>query len=138
MHPVISAALDAICLERDDHKYSVSFDATAAIVKEFGEQDLANFLFSEIPRKIPFELVAELFDFLAWQTTDNGAAMQRTAEKWLQDGTDNRRLLIALNLEAYPFIDQIEMEQVLSSLAEKNHRVAARCKHLIRSRREMI
>ena len=137
MNPVISAALDAICLERDDKKYSVSFKTTAAIVKQFGEQDLANFLFSEIPRKIPFELVAELFDFLAWQTSDNGAAIHRTIEKWLQDGADNRRLLIALNLETYPFTDPMEMEQVLSSLAEKNHRVAARCKYLIHSRRKM-
>ncbi|MGC0096438.1 hypothetical protein, partial [Ralstonia pseudosolanacearum] len=135
MHPVISAALDAICLERDDKEYSVSFDAAAAVVRVFGERDLANVLFSEIPRTVPFELVAQLFDLLAWQTNDNGASVTRTIEAWLREGRDNRKLLIALHLEVYPFIDHREMERVLSHLAETNFRVAARCKELMRSRR---
>ena len=135
MHPVISAALDAICLERDDKEYSVSFDAAAAVVREFGERDLANVLFSEIPRTVPFELVAELFDLLAWQTNDNGSSVTRTIEAWLREGRDNRKLLIALHLAVYPFIDYREMERVLSHLAETNFRVAARCKELMRSRR---
>ena len=135
MHPVISAALDAICLERDDQRYSASFDTAAAVVSEFGEPDLANILFSEIPRTVPFELVAELFDLLAWQTNDNGASITRTIEAWLREGTDNRKLLIALHLEVYPFIEDAEMERVLSHLAETNVRVSARCKELIQSRR---
>jgi hypothetical protein len=135
MHPVISAALDAICLERDDQRYSASFDTVAAVVSEFGEPDLANILFSEIPRTVPFELVAELFDLLAWQTNDNGASITRTIEVWLREGTDNRKLLIALHLEVYPFIEDAEMERVLSHLAETNVRVSARCKELIQSRR---
>ena len=135
MHPVISAALDAICLERDDQKYSASFDAVVAVVREFGERDLANILFSEIPRAVPFELVAELFSLLAWSTNDNGAGVTRTIEAWLREGLDNRKLLIALHLEVFPFIDDEEMDRVLSHLAEKNVRVAARCKELIRSRR---
>lgn len=49
MHSLISAALDAICVERDDQQYSESFDTAAAIVAEFGEPDLANILFCEIP-----------------------------------------------------------------------------------------
>jgi len=135
MHPVISAALDAICLERDDQQYSASFDTAAAVASEFGEPDLANILFSEIPRTVPFELVAELFNLLAWQTNDNGASVTRTIETWLREGTDNRKLLIALHLDVYPFIDDEEMERVLSHLAETNVRVSARCKELIRSRR---
>jgi hypothetical protein len=135
MHSVISAALDAVCLERDDKRYSASFDAAAAIVSTFGEQDLADRLFSEIPRTVPFEVVAELFDFLAWQTSDNGAAIGRAIEAWLREGTDNRKLLIALNLEVYPFIDAREMERVLSHLAETIPRVSARCQYLLESRK---
>jgi len=135
MHPVISAALDAICLERDDRSYSASFDAAVAVVREFGERDLANILFSEIPRTVPFELVAELFNLLAWQTNDNGASVTRTIEAWLREGQDNRKMLIALHLEVFPFIDDAEMYRVLSHLAETNVRVSARCKALIQSRR---
>ncbi len=95
MHSVISAALDAICVERDDQQYSVSFDTAAAVVTEFGEPNLANILFSEIPRTVPFELVPELFDLLTWQTNDNGGSIHRTVETWLREGNDNRKLLIA-------------------------------------------
>ena len=135
MHPVISAALDTICLERDDQNYSASYETAAAIVKEFGERDLAEIVFAGIPRTVPFELVAELFNLLAWQTNDNGASVTRTIEAWLRDGQDNRKLLIALNLEVFPFIDGEEMYRVLSHLAETNFRVSARCKELIRSRK---
>jgi hypothetical protein len=137
MHPVTLNAIQAICLERDDGQYSASFDAVSALVQEFGEQGLAERLFSEIPRTVPFEIVAELFDFLAWQTNDNGAAIHRTIEGWLREGRDNRKLLIALNSEAYLFIDDEEMERILSHLAETNPRVSDRCKELIQSRRRL-
>ena len=75
MHPVLATALAKICQERDEKSYSASLDAVSAIVRHFGEVNLAEVLFSEIPRTVPFELVAELFDLLAWQTNDNGASM---------------------------------------------------------------
>jgi len=134
MHPTLSSALEAICRERDDQKYAESYDAVEALLDEFGEDRLAERLFDEIPRTVPFELVAELFELLAWQTNDNGSAIHRVIEEWLIDGSDNRKLLVALNLGAYPFIDCQQMEHVLSALAEKNVRVSARCMDLIRSR----
>ena len=136
MHTIISRALDAICLERDDQKYSASFDAVSALVKEFGEQGLAERLFSEIPRTVPFELVAELFEFLTWQTEDNGGAIHQTFENWLRDGTDSRKILIALNSGVYPFRDDQEMEQVLSQLVQTNARVAGRCQEVIQARKK--
>jgi hypothetical protein len=136
MHKIISAALDAICLERDNKKYSASFDAAAAIVAEFGEVNLANILFSEIPRTVPFELVSELLDLLIWQTNDNGADIAKTIETWLREGTDNRKLLIALNIhDIYPFADSEEMERILTHLARTNGCVSSRCKELIWWRR---
>ena len=98
MHPVLATALAKIRQERDEKSYSASLDAVSAIVRHFGEVNLAEVLFSEIPRTVPFELVAELFDLLAWQTNDNGASMARTTEAWLREGSDSRKLLIALHL----------------------------------------
>jgi len=135
MLPIISTALDAICLERDDQKYVASFDAVSALVKEFGEQGLAERVFSEIPRTVPFELVAELFDLLAWQTEDNGGAIHRTIEEWLREASDNRKMLIALNSGIYPFIDDEEMERVLSHLATTNARISGRCKEILQARK---
>lgn len=138
MHPTISAALEAICEERDDQRYAVSFDAAKAVADAFGEADLADRIFADIPRTVPFELVADLFNLLAWQTDDNGASVTRTIEQWLREEPDNRKLLIALHLEVFPFIDEKEMLHVLSHLADRNARVSARCHELIRSRSEQV
>jgi hypothetical protein len=134
MDPEISKVLDAICLERDNQKYSATFLAASELVVAYGEVGLADKLFNGIPRTVPFEIVSELFDILSWQTNDNGADITRTLERWLLEGLDNRKLLIALHVEVYPFLNEDEMVRVLSDLAQKNHRVAARCKMLIENR----
>ena len=117
MSPVLSAALQTLCQERDSGEYSAAFEAVSALVNEYGECELANRLFEEIPGTVPFELVAELFNLLVWQTNDNGDAITQTAESWLCKGSDIRKLRIALNLDVYPFLDEVEMRQVLSALA---------------------
>lgn len=138
MNPILDAALEAICRERGEGDSSDTFEAVEALHQAYGEEDLANRLFAEIPRTVPFEIVVELFDILAWETRDNGAAMTRTMEGWLREGKDNRKLLIALHLEVYPFINAQEMYAVLSEL-EKTAipRVRERCAQLIRERREL-
>lgn len=63
--------------------------------------------------------------------------MMRTMEGWLREGKDNRKLLIAVHVEVYPFIDAREMCAVLSQLEQTAiPRVAARCRELIRLRQE--
>lgn len=73
--------------------------ALHAVVVEFGQENLADQLFADIPDSISFRQVARLFDFIAWPTDDNGSAMTRTVERWLVEGTDLRKIQIALNLE---------------------------------------
>ena len=75
MHPVLATALAKICQERDEKSYSASLDAVSAIVRHFGRSQFSRGTFLEIPRTVPFELVAELFDLLAWQTNDNSASI---------------------------------------------------------------
>lgn len=138
MNPILEAVLEAICREREGASFAAAFDAVEALRQAYGEEDLANRLFAEIPRTVPFEIVAELFDILAWETRDNGAAMTRRMEGWLREGTDNRKLLIALHVEVFPFIDAREMCAVLSQLEQTAiPRVRGRCTQLIRERREL-
>lgn len=135
MHPSLQQALDIITVERNAVEYTQAFAAVHDVVSVFGERDLANRLFAEIPRTVPEELVAELFNLLAWQTNDNGAAMAREVETWLREGQDVRKLTIAMGLDVYPFPDAQEMYQVLSTLASSTPEVAARCQILITSRK---
>ncbi|WP_422775926.1 hypothetical protein ACOXXE_16430 [Pseudomonas mediterranea] len=135
MHPSLQQALDIIAIERNAAEYTRAFAAVGDVVSVFGERDLANRLFAEIPRMVSEELVAELFNLLAWQTNDNGSAMTREVETWLREGQDTRKITIALGLEVYPFPDAQEMYQVLSTLAATNPEVAARCQTLITLRK---
>lgn len=134
MDPTISKLLDAICLERDNQEYSATFVMARELIEAYGEDGLADRLFNEVPRSVPFEIVAELLEILCWQTKDNGADIMRTLERWLLEGLENRKLLIALHVDAYPFLNGDEMVRVLSDLARKNPRVSARCKLLIQRR----
>jgi hypothetical protein len=135
MHQVVARALDVIALESHVPASAEAFNAVQAVVTEFGELDLADWLFANIPESIPFLLVAKLFNLLAWQTDDNGSAMTRTIERWLAEGTDLRKIQIALNLDVYPFLDKREMYQVLSRVAEAHPQVADKCQQLISSRK---
>lgn len=135
MHPLVAQAIDTVCLSRDEGGWKMlDEDILSALVEEFGEDGLANRLYSEIPHSVPYEVVCDLFDLLAWRTNDNGASVTRTIEDWLREGLDNRKLRIALHLEVYPFIDEREMEEVLSGLADKNSTLAYRCRELIKNR----
>ncbi|MDB5997197.1 MAG: hypothetical protein JWP42_4333 [Pseudomonas sp.] len=134
MHQVVTRALDVITLESHEPEYTEAFNAVQAIVTEFGEDNLADRLFADIPESISFLLVAKLFDLLAWQTDDNGSAMTRAIEHWLVEGKNLRKVQIALNLDVYPFLDESEMYRVLSCVAEAHPQVSERCRQLISSR----
>ncbi|MBD9609537.1 hypothetical protein [Pseudomonas sp. PDM08] len=134
MYQVVARALEVIALECHEAEYTEAFSAVQAIVTEFGEVDLADRLFANVPESIPFLLVAKLFDLLAWQTDDNGSAMTRTIERWLAEGTNLRKVRIALNLDVYPFPDEREMYRVLSLVVEAHPQLTDKCQQLISSR----
>lgn len=69
MHPSLQQALDIITIERNAAEYTGAFAAVRDVVSVFGERDLANCLFAEIPRTVPGGLVAELFNLLLGKQT---------------------------------------------------------------------
>jgi hypothetical protein len=135
MHQVVERALNVIATESSEPEYTEAFSAARAVVLEFGEENLADRLFADIPDSISFMQVARLFDFLAWQTEDNGSAMTRAIERWLVEGTNLRKVQIALNLDVYPFLDEREMDRVLSDVAVSLPEMADRCQQIISSRK---
>jgi len=135
MHQVVERALNVIATESSEPEYTEAFSAARAVVLEFGEDNLADRLFADIPDSISFMQVARLFDFLAWQTEDNGSAMTRAIERWLVEGTNLRKVQIALNLDVYPFLDEREMDRVLSDVAVSLPEMADRCQQIISSRK---
>ena len=135
MQQVVERALNVIAAESSEPEYTEAFSAARAVVLEFGEENLADRLFADIPDSISFMQVARLFDVLAWQTEDNGSAMTRAIERWLVEGTNLRKVQIALNLDVYPFPDEREMYRVLSDVAASLPEMADRCQQIISSRK---
>jgi len=136
MTPILSQVIAAICRERDE-RFDDTFQLVQQLLSEYGEHDLANRLFAEIPRDVPFEVVTDLLGILSWSGSDACVhEIGRTTEGWLKEGKDNRKLQIALHGEAYPFADIAEMERILSHLAQSNEHVRGRCLLLIEQRRE--
>jgi hypothetical protein len=135
MHQVVERALNVIAAESSEPEYTEAFSAARAVVLEFGEENLADRLFTDIPDSISFMQVARLFDFLAWQTEDNGSAMTRAIERWLVEGTNLRKVQIALNLDVYPFLVEHEMYRVLSDVAASLPEMADKCQQIISSRK---
>jgi hypothetical protein len=138
MNSNLKRAIESICLNRDSGTWdSLDEEALLGLIEEFGQDDLADKLYREIPKVIPFEVVCDLFNILAWRTDDNGSSVTRAIERWLRTSKDQRKLLISLHLEVYPFIDPIEMEKVLLILGTNNARISRRCAELISQRKKM-
>jgi hypothetical protein len=130
MKPVLARCIEKICVERDNG-WDTVFDSVLQLVEEYGESGLADRVISEVPRIVPFEVVVDLLNILIWSTSDNGSAIAKSANSWLRDQTDNRKILIALNLEVIPFSSEYETKDVLIPLMQSNSRVSSDCSRML-------
>lgn len=133
MNQALRDAIAAVARERGG-KFVDSFDAAALLVDQYGEDELADRILSEIPTTISWEVVADLLGILVWSTKDNGSSISRQSERWLVEGVDSRKVQVALHLEAYPFEELEQMKQVLGRLALAMPQFAERCRELIQQR----
>lgn len=79
--------------------------------------DLMDLLLTHTARELPAKALAEVFDRLIWCLDDEGSAILRVREAWLRSD-DRRRVEVALAMdETYPFVDALEMDEVLSRVA---------------------
>ena len=131
-HSVLKQALDAIAFERET-RLQHSFELAQELVSEYGEADLAERLFADLPDGCPWEVSAVLFDMLTYMTSENGAAIRQTLEGWLRAGDDLQKVQIAVNLEGIAFSDDPnETSQVLTRISELHPEVRERCDWIIR------
>ncbi|MGF1486428.1 MAG: hypothetical protein ACFBSE_04875 [Prochloraceae cyanobacterium] len=131
---ILKKTLAALLSEEEDENEDI-FDLVDQLVAEYGEEDLAQRLYRDIPQDYPWDLIAELYDILIWSTNDNGTALIKTTQQWLLEGDDIRKIQIALNLGVYPFKERSKMVEVLSKLAIQYPAIASRCQEWINKRR---
>src|SRR5262249_3917204 len=78
------------------------------------------------------EVIADLFDRLIRILADNGAALHRIVRGWLEDGSDLRRLRIALAMDEVFFYDQrSELQADFQRLTSRGPELDAACKRIL-------
>lgn len=133
---LLQQTLSAIESERKED-FDKSFLLVEKLLKQYGEENLAECLYNDIPEDCLWEVVADLFAILVWDVSDDGAAALLTAtDQWLLKGNNLRKIKIALHLDIYPFRNEPKMREVLTDLASRYPAIAQQCNDFIASRKD--
>ncbi|MFD3166892.1 hypothetical protein [Herpetosiphon sp. NSE202] len=132
---ILEQTLRTIQAEHPDGDKGLIVMWVSRLIEDAGEERLAERLDEAISHTWPWKVVAVLYEILSWWTSDEGSALLRTTESWLREGTNLRRIQIALAQDTYPFIEAAEMYQVLEMVAQRFPEVADQCAYLINSRK---
>lgn len=98
MQPILAQVIAAICRERDQ-RFKDTLPLVQQLLFDYGEHDLANRLYAEIPRDVPFEIVADLFVLILRSGNEVCSdAIARSMRSWLRQAADSRKLSIALRV----------------------------------------
>ena len=84
---------------------------------------------------LPSQALADVFDQLIWCLDDNGAALMRVREDWLQsDDLDRVDVALAMD-ESFPFADLTTMDEVFARISAKWPHLSQRCNSIAAARR---
>lgn len=123
-------------IRQESPNFDTSFACAERCLRLLGESDdIADRLCDLVPPEISWQSLADVLGMWMWMTSDNGTAILQTAERWLEEATDERKCLIALNLDAYPFQNADQMRDVLLRVSLLSLELREQCLTLLASRR---
>jgi hypothetical protein len=102
------------------------------------EDSLADLLWADAGAEASVQDIADLLSLWSWRTDDNGSGIMRTMERWIEEGTDSKKIAVALELDAYPFIDHRVRIAKLQCVAAKFPELAQRCQLVITKSKNLI
>lgn len=70
-----------------------------------------------------------------WSGATNGADLQPTVERWLEEANDHLKIRLSLSIGVYPFKTAEKMESVLAKVVDRMPAFAEECGRMIASRR---
>ena len=121
---------------QESPNFDTSFACAEKCLKLLGESDdIADRLLDLSPPEFPWQSLADVLGIWMWMTSDNGTAILQAAERWLEEATDERKCLIALNLDAYPFQNADQMREVFLRVSLLSLELREQCLTLLASRR---
>lgn len=134
MSNILKSTLAKIAEEKGD--FDESFKLVDDLIIEYGENGLAQRLYDDIDENEEWQNIVDLYGILVRSTKDSGHQITQQLNKWLLENNNERKILIALNSETYPFSNRKKMEEELLKVASKFPNTAVRCYDLIKSRNE--
>ena len=135
--PLIAAAFDEVSRWRADSG-STSDQAVRALLAAYPPDRVADLLWADLPESVSTTDVADLLSLWTWRTDDNGASIMRTMERWIDECADSRKVAVALNLDAYPFVDHRLRLARLKLLAARFPEHRSRCESMIDATKLMM
>lgn len=117
MNTTLKMTIETICKERD-MGWDAAHDWVDKLMEEYGESNFAAKVFDNVPRSIPFEIIADIFNMGIWSGNNNGRDIINTTNDWLKACNDTRKMLVALNLEVLPYKNKEEAIQALKEVPD--------------------
>lgn len=135
---LVRAALEEVSRWRS-YPRSQSDEAICSLLASYSlHEQLADLLWADLPPSACPQDVADLLSMWFWRTADNGAAIRRTTERWIEESADSKKIAVALNLEAYPFLDDEVRLAKLKILAAQFPEHRARCESIVDESQAMM
>ena len=135
---LVQGALQEVARLRS-HEFRGSDAAVCSLLDSYStEGSLADLLWSDLPSNCDLQDVADLLSLWSWRTNDNGSQIMRAVERWIVEGTDLRKISVALSLDALPFIDPEVAIAELKRVMAKFPQFESRCEAMIQERLRQI
>jgi hypothetical protein len=101
-----------------------------------GREDVGELLVEAVREGILSPSQAELaLGIGTWSGATNGADLQPTMERWLEEAEDHLKVQLSLSIGVYPFREAGKMASVLARVAARMPAFAEVCGRLVESRR---
>lgn len=135
--PLLIAALQEVSLWRVDPR-SAPDDAVYELLASYqGRGQVADLLWADLPPATSVEDVADLLNLWSWRTDDNGAQIMRTAERWIDECVNSKKVGVAISLEAFPFVDDRVRLARMMLVGERFPEHRHRCEYIIAETKTM-
>lgn len=126
----------SMCLDPSAAEYDVTevSDALLSIIARVGEDNLPDHIAAAVESAIfNFDEGSLLIGVASYSTRDEGSSIQRVLDHWLETGSDELRILLALEHDTVPFRSRGHRIEVLTALAQRFPKFAYKCKQLLKA-----
>ena len=134
--PNLWCEVRTLCLDTKAPRYDVAevSDALMRIIEQIGDEQLPDSIASAVEQgTFTADEGALLIGVAGYSTPDEGFRIQRVLEQWLEANADETRIGMALDHGTVPFRVPNHRAEVLSAVAARFPKHAAKCHYFIES-----